>query len=99
MMGWTVGKPKLEPWPGRKLCCQAGFEFFDHTTTLARASGRLWSSSVQYILCAVRPARSAQGRVCPRTTHKILSNVGTVQRSGLVFLGQADIQEERARSS
>src|SRR5205823_13379380 len=31
MMGWTVGKPKLEPWPGRKLCCQAGFEFFDHT--------------------------------------------------------------------
>src|SRR5438105_7358316 len=37
MMGWTVGKPKLEPWPGRKLCCQAGFEFFDHT----RYQGRL----------------------------------------------------------
>ena len=40
---------------------------------LARASDRLWSSSIQYILCAVRPARSAQGRVCPCTTHKILS--------------------------
>src|SRR6267143_1850927 len=40
MMGWTVGKPKLKPWPRRKRCCQAGFEFFDHTrfarpTTLA----------------------------------------------------------------
>src|SRR2546428_4527216 len=42
-------------------------------TYLARASDRLWSSSVQYILCAVRPAWSAQGRVCPCTTHKILS--------------------------
>src|SRR2546423_9423173 len=31
MMGWTVGKPKLKPWPRRKRCCQAGFEFFDHT--------------------------------------------------------------------
>src|SRR2546427_9194046 len=35
MMGWTVGKPKLEPWPGRKLCCQAGFEFFDHTGSIS----------------------------------------------------------------
>src|SRR5438128_985857 len=43
---------------------------------LARASYRLWSSSVQYILCAVRPARSVQGRVCPCTTHKILSSRG-----------------------
>src|SRR5438105_1733991 len=30
---WAVCKPKLEPWQGRKLCCQAGFEFFDHTTS------------------------------------------------------------------
>ncbi len=30
-MGWTVGKPKLGPWQGRKLCCQGAFEFFDHT--------------------------------------------------------------------
>src|SRR5882672_8128134 len=33
MMGWTVGKPKLKPWPRRKRCCQARFEFFDHTRT------------------------------------------------------------------
>jgi len=35
MIGWTVGKPKREPWPGRKRCCQTGFEFFDHTMALA----------------------------------------------------------------
>ena len=31
-MVWTVCKPQSGRWQGRKLCCQAGFEFFDHTT-------------------------------------------------------------------
>ena len=42
--------------------------------------------SVQYILCVVRLARSAQGRVCPCTTHKTLSIVGK-HRSGHVVAG------------
>ena len=33
-------------------------------------------SFVQLILCIVRPARSAQGRVCPCTTHKMLFILG-----------------------
>ena len=33
-------------------------------------------SFVQLILCIVRPARSAQGRVCPGTTHKMLFILG-----------------------
>jgi hypothetical protein len=31
VMGWTVCKPQSGRWQGCKLCCQAGFEFFDHT--------------------------------------------------------------------
>jgi hypothetical protein len=30
-MVWRVGKPQSGQWQGRKFCCQAGFEFFDHT--------------------------------------------------------------------
>jgi hypothetical protein len=39
----------------------------------------LESSFVQLILCILQPARLSQGRLYPRTTHKILSILGKAQ--------------------
>jgi hypothetical protein len=57
-MMWTVCKPQSGRWQGRKLCCQAGFEFFDRTrnTSKDKDSKKIWTR-----IGAVWPNKSGKG--------------------------------------
>jgi hypothetical protein len=53
--GWGAGNPKLGLWLGRKLHCQVGCEFFDHTGVKKKVSAQILRDT-----CAVRQLRRGE---------------------------------------